>query len=684
MGSQQTKHSEDETLELLYQFAGSLKEQERMTQNREMYIPLINSSQSGSNNANILISKNSKKAYLQDLRIDQIHKNLYLDLHIILPSTDFMSIMFIAMDENGKIEKVAVYNHKASKRNSHQVFHIGAQVQIINPYYKNAQDGYPLIRIDDPKTISVKPTDQDQFFKGLLKLTNHLLPLDQGIAKSLLQHAESNPSLKGAKLDSLKILVSNYQPSQTQSQEPKQPQQPYWNGHHIQMPDFQNESPQDMIDENQMKEFQDMMAENVQIYPLFIRACQMSLNKPQVAINSFQSILKQTQKYAVIYFNCGEIAFQQGQYALAESMMRDYLKLHEKKNFVYSKLYSFAHYHIGVSLQYQQKNLKEAEFYLQKAVSLDQKSLVFSQALSKFYYEMNQYDKSAQFSQVVIDQFEKQAQKFSPNSQTYLNDIVELSRIYHIQMCAAKKSKNMEGLFTSAENLSKLDDLNFEFIIGELNEVIMSDEYSFEEKQKLCELMSKSEEFEVLLALQQKDFNLKLKCHNEIQKKYQIEAIQPPVFQQDEQKQLSADELAQNQQLLEENIDQQLIHLILPERADIPQKLEFEEAMTKRKNRNRKQTIDQFRQKAEEKKQKNSGYITDMQYFNQIMLSSSQRRSNFRTKYRKRSFVKQLRRVSLLLNIIHQESKLYNKRMEKSYLNSRQWVRETDSFVRRR
>lgn len=76
-------------------------------------------------------------------------------------------------------------------------------------------------------------------------------------------------------------------------------------------------------------------------------------------------------------------------------------------------------------------------------------------------------------------------------------------------MCAAKKSKNMEDLVLSAEKLSKLDELNFEFILGELNEVIMSQEYSFDEKRKLCELMSQSEEFdiiveefEVLLALQ--------------------------------------------------------------------------------------------------------------------------------------------------------------------------------------
>lgn len=76
-------------------------------------------------------------------------------------------------------------------------------------------------------------------------------------------------------------------------------------------------------------------------------------------------------------------------------------------------------------------------------------------------------------------------------------------------MCAAKKSKNMEDLVLSAEKLSKLDELNFEFILGELNEVIMSQEYSFDKKRKLCELMSQSEEFdiiveefEVLLALQ--------------------------------------------------------------------------------------------------------------------------------------------------------------------------------------
>lgn len=73
----------------------------------------------------------------------------------------------------------------------------------------------------------------------------------------------------------------------------------------------------------------------------------------------------------MIYFNCGEAAFQIGWDALAEAMMRDYLKLHEKKNFVFSKIYCFAHYHIGVSLQYQNKDLKEAEYYLQKAVSLD-------------------------------------------------------------------------------------------------------------------------------------------------------------------------------------------------------------------------------------------------------------------------------------------------------------------------
>jgi hypothetical protein len=55
-------------------------------------------------------------------------------------------------DAEGRVERVALYN--LPKRLSREIT-IGQQIAISNPYMRMANDGKPLIRVDDPASIQL-------------------------------------------------------------------------------------------------------------------------------------------------------------------------------------------------------------------------------------------------------------------------------------------------------------------------------------------------------------------------------------------------------------------------------------------------------------------------------------------------------------------------------------------------
>ena len=64
-----------------------------------------------------------------------------------------LSTRLLAQDENGMVERVAMYNLGLSENSILETYKIGCKFSIINPYIRMAADMKPMIRIDDPRTI---------------------------------------------------------------------------------------------------------------------------------------------------------------------------------------------------------------------------------------------------------------------------------------------------------------------------------------------------------------------------------------------------------------------------------------------------------------------------------------------------------------------------------------------------
>ena len=64
-----------------------------------------------------------------------------------------LAIDLVAQDENGMVERVAIYNLDREDKKIIRIYNIGSKFSIINPYIRMAADFKPMIRIDDPKTI---------------------------------------------------------------------------------------------------------------------------------------------------------------------------------------------------------------------------------------------------------------------------------------------------------------------------------------------------------------------------------------------------------------------------------------------------------------------------------------------------------------------------------------------------
>ncbi|KAG0295940.1 Stress-induced-phosphoprotein 1, partial [Dissophora globulifera] len=96
-----------------------------------------------------------KPIYLNDIdpTLDHVLDGFVLELTLItVPYNNNMSISFVAEDSNLNVQRVSLYN--CDKKH---ILAIGAKISIINPYLRRANDGKPMIRVDDPNSVIASP-----------------------------------------------------------------------------------------------------------------------------------------------------------------------------------------------------------------------------------------------------------------------------------------------------------------------------------------------------------------------------------------------------------------------------------------------------------------------------------------------------------------------------------------------
>ncbi|RNA15294.1 type IV pilus biogenesis stability [Brachionus plicatilis] len=89
-----------------------------------------------------------------DFTKDEVLDGFMINLRVFeYPQFGFTSVFFIVEDENGSFERLSVYNLGNDNDKIREDFKIGVWIAIINPYIRQAADGKPMIRVDDPKSI---------------------------------------------------------------------------------------------------------------------------------------------------------------------------------------------------------------------------------------------------------------------------------------------------------------------------------------------------------------------------------------------------------------------------------------------------------------------------------------------------------------------------------------------------
>jgi hypothetical protein len=102
--------------------------------------------------------ENLKALFLKDIDFSYDHimdgyvlTMINIDVPVYRPPP--LSTLFLAQDEHGMVERVAMYNLGLSENSILETYKIGRNFSIINPYIRMATDMKPMIRIDDPRTI---------------------------------------------------------------------------------------------------------------------------------------------------------------------------------------------------------------------------------------------------------------------------------------------------------------------------------------------------------------------------------------------------------------------------------------------------------------------------------------------------------------------------------------------------
>lgn len=93
---------------------------------------------------------------INQLQLNEIHRGRYILLQTVEPSFKLTAFRSIVKDTSNEIERIALYNFTSSDSFHHDASYalpVSTTLAVKEPYYKLAQDGYPLIRVDSPSDV---------------------------------------------------------------------------------------------------------------------------------------------------------------------------------------------------------------------------------------------------------------------------------------------------------------------------------------------------------------------------------------------------------------------------------------------------------------------------------------------------------------------------------------------------
>ena len=65
------------------------------------------------------------------------------------------SVFFVVEDDNYDVQRLGIVGLGTNHKEIQEKYPFGCVIQIINPYFRIANDKKPVIRVDDPKTVYV-------------------------------------------------------------------------------------------------------------------------------------------------------------------------------------------------------------------------------------------------------------------------------------------------------------------------------------------------------------------------------------------------------------------------------------------------------------------------------------------------------------------------------------------------
>jgi hypothetical protein len=99
-----------------------------------------------------------KKTFLQALDTDMHHRGEYILLRTFCQPFRMSAVMAAVEDEEGHVQRLAVYNTNTSFR-PEELFPKGSVVVIKEPYYKMATDGHCILRVDHASDLLMLEPD---------------------------------------------------------------------------------------------------------------------------------------------------------------------------------------------------------------------------------------------------------------------------------------------------------------------------------------------------------------------------------------------------------------------------------------------------------------------------------------------------------------------------------------------
>lgn len=118
--------------------------------------------------------KNYSEIKIENLSIGKIHNNKYLKCKIIVEPFKMTAIATVIQDSKGDVSRVSIYSYPETKsKNFKQIFKKDVILTIIDPFFKIANDGLPVIRVDSPDEILIDDDSEPTEWASLKKLADN-------------------------------------------------------------------------------------------------------------------------------------------------------------------------------------------------------------------------------------------------------------------------------------------------------------------------------------------------------------------------------------------------------------------------------------------------------------------------------------------------------------------------------